>query len=310
MEQRTLGRTDLDVSVVGFGGAPIGFLEIEQERVGRVLNRLLDQGVNLIDTAAAYPGSEEAIGRAVAHRREEYVLVSKCGEPGADRDSPAWKPDSLSQSIDRSLRRLRTDHLDVLLLHTAPLDTLQAGDAMDALIRAREAGKVRFVGYSGDDETAAYAAGLPEVAVVETSINVCDQRNIDVVLPAAREHDVGVIAKRPIANAAWKDLSQQPGFYAGYARTYTDRLANMRIDPSDLGFEGPPEAVWPEVALRFTLRQPGVHTAIIGTTSPEHARANLEAAARGPLPEEAAGQLRAAFQRGETESGDTWTGQT
>ena len=74
--------------------------------------------------------------------------------------------------------------------------------------------------------------------------------------------------------------------YKSYAKTYTERLAKMKLSPAALGFSGPPETAWPELALRFTLSQPGVHCAIIGTTNPDNARANLEAAEKGPLPPE------------------------
>ncbi len=86
-----------------------------------------------------------------------------------------------------------------------------------ALVEAREAGKIRFCGYSGDNEAAAFACRLPDVAVLETSVNLADQANIDQALRLAKTHDVGVIAKRPIANAAWKDLSEQQGMYQKYA---------------------------------------------------------------------------------------------
>jgi aryl-alcohol dehydrogenase-like predicted oxidoreductase len=251
MEKRRFGRTGDEVSVVGFGGAPIGFLETEQQQVATILNTLLDEGVNVIDTAAAYQGSEQAIGQAVAHRRNEYILVSKCGEPG-NPDSDEWKPEALMATVDRALTRLRTDHLDVMLLHTCGLELLRRGEALETLVRARQAGKVRHIGYSGDNEAAAYAAGLSDVAVVETSLNICDQANIDSVLLEARAWDVAIIAKRPIANAAWKDLSAQPGFYRGYAEEYTRRLARMNIAPADLGFEGDASDAWPELALRFT----------------------------------------------------------
>jgi len=309
MENRSFGKTGYEVSKVGFGGAPIGFLETEQDRITTILNSLLDEGVNLIDTAAAYRGSEEAIGKAVSHRRHEYVLVSKCGEPGS-QESEAWTPASLTEAVDRALSRLKTDHLDVMLLHSCGLEVLQRGDALEALVRARDAGKVRHVGYSGDNEAAAHAVTLPEVAVLETSINVCDQANIDAVLPSARQGDVAVIAKRLIANAAWKPLSEQQGFYQGYAKTYSDRLAKMRITPADLGFEEDGAELWPEIALRFTLSQPGVHSAIIGTTNPDHTRANLAAAAKGPLREEVVQKLREAFGAAESSSGEKWGGQT
>jgi aryl-alcohol dehydrogenase-like predicted oxidoreductase len=309
MERRKFGRTEREVSVVGFGGAPIGILATEQQRVADILHMLLDAGVNLIDTAAAYRGSEEAIGKAVSDRRDQYVLVSKCGEPG-NPDSDRWQPSALSEVVDRALSRLRTDHLDVMLLHSCGLQLLQRGDALEALVRARDAGKIRHVGYSGDNEAAAYAVTLPDVAVVEVSVNICDQANIDAVLPGAREHDVGVIAKRPIANAAWKPLGEQQGFYQDYAKMYAGRLAAMEITPAELGFAGDSADLWPEVALRFTLSQPGVHTAIIGTTNPDHARANLAAAAKGPLPEDVVRRLRGAFRSAELGSGQTWQAQT
>jgi len=309
MKKRTFGKTGYDVTAVGFGGAPIGLLETEQQQVAAILNTLLDEGVNLIDTAAAYKGSEEAIGKAVSHRREEFVLVSKCGSPG-DPDSDEWRSDALSATVDRALKRLKTEQIDVMLLHTCGLELLKQGDGLEVLVRAREAGKIRHVGYSGDNEAAAYAVTLPDIAVLETSVNICDQANIDVVLPEARKQDVAVIAKRPIANAAWKDLSEQPGFYQGYTETYTNRLRRMKVTPAELGFDGDPRQVWPEIALRFTLSMEGVHTAIIGTTNPDHARANLAAAAKGPLPQEAVQGLREAFHAAESAAGETWAGQT
>src|SRR5262249_6538755 len=163
-------------------------------------------------------------------------------------------------------------HLDVMLLHSCDLETLKRGEAIGALVAAQKAGKIQFAGYSGDNEAVAWAASRPEIAVGQTSVNICDQANIGLGLPVARENNVGVMAKRPIANAAWKDVKQQPGLYASYAKVYTDRLHAMRLLPSELGFGGAPGEAWPEIALRFTLSQNGVSTAIIGTTNPENAK--------------------------------------
>lgn len=310
MEKRTFGKTGLEVSVLGFGGAPIGVLATGQNDVAHLVNLLLDQGVNVIDTAAGYRGSEEAIGQAVGHRRDEFVLISKCGQTFADLRGEAWSPELISHTIDRSLNRLRTDHLDVMLLHTCDLTTLKRGEAVGALVKAREQGKIRFAGYSGDNEAAAYAARDSEIEVIETSISVCDQANIDSVLPIARDRNIGVIVKRPLANAAWKPLDDQPGFYSDYAKTYTERLAAMDVTPQDLGFKGDPHQVWPEIALRFALMQPGTHTAIIGTTNADHARANRAFADKGPLPDEVASRLREVFLAAQTQSGASWEGLT
>ncbi|MEM9915076.1 MAG: aldo/keto reductase [Planctomycetota bacterium] len=314
MQQIPLGKTELSVSPLGYGAAPIGFLDTEIENVGRVLNFLLDHGVTLLDTAAAYKGSEEAIGQTVGHRRDDFVLVSKCGMGGveaAEFDNDPWHPGAIGLTIDRSLERLKTDHLDVCLLHTCPQDVLEKGEVLGALVEARDAGKVRFAGYSGDNAAGVYAASLPDIAVIETSVNFCDQANLDTVIPACQANDVGVIAKRPIANAAWKNLSDQRGMYQNYASEYHRRFNKMGITPHDLGYHGHPEVEWPEIALKFTLAQQGVHTAICGTTSLENAEHNLAAANKNPLREEVVEKLKAAFAaaRDGDPEGD-WTGRT
>ncbi len=309
MQRRRFGKTGLEVSVLGFGGAPVGFLETGQNEVAEILNNLLDRGVNLIDTAAGYAGSEEMIGRTIGHRRDEYVLVSKCGRASDDLAGEAWSATVIENTVDRALRRLQTDHLDVMLLHSCDLATLQKGEAVAALVKARAAGKIRFLGYAGDNDAAVYAAGLDEVAVIETSVNICDQANIDNVLARCRQNDVGVISKRSIANAAWKGAAQQRGMYVNYAETYAQRLAEMAITPQDLGFPGEAAQAWPEIALRFTLAQPGLSTAIIGTTKASHVETNIAAAAKGPLPENCVTELRAAFQRAEAAAGEQWLGQ-
>ena len=145
MKKVTFGKTNLQVSQLGFGAAPIGYLDTERERAARIMNLLLDAGVNLIDAAASYPGSEEVIAETVGHRRGEFVLVSKCGTKLPDLDAPEWSAEMVTKTVDRSLRRLKTDRLDVMLLHSCGIDVLRKGEALGALVKARDAGKVRFV---------------------------------------------------------------------------------------------------------------------------------------------------------------------
>ncbi len=305
MIKHSFGKTGLTVSALGFGSAPIGYLSADQQRATAILNLMLDAGVNLIDTAASYPGSEELIGKAIGHRRSEFVLVSKCGGKLPDVPDRMWTSELISKTVDRSLKNLGVEQLDVMLLHSCDLKVLRDGDVIAPLVKAREAGKIKFIGYSGDNDAAAYAAGLADIAVIETSINITDQSNISKVLPICREQNVGVLAKRPIANAAWKDLSQQQGIYKNYAKVYTDRLSKMQLKPEQLGFT---TADWPEIALRFTLSQEGVHSAIIGTQSIDNARANLAIANKGPLPEDLVRKIRDAFTAADADA--TWAGQT
>ena len=305
MERRTFGKTGLQISPLGFGGAPVGFLETEQKAVATILNELLDQGVNLIDTAARYDGSEEMIGNTISRRRDDYVLVSKCGHAMDGVKGAAWSEEVILNTVDRALRRLQTDFLDVMLLHTCDFATLKRGDAVGALVKAQEAGKIRFLGFAGDNESAAYAAGLETISVIETSINICDQANIDYVLPICRENNVGVLSKRSIANAAWKGAANQEGMYINYAENYAQRLEKMGLTPQDLGFDADG---WPEIALRFTLSQPGLHCAIVGTTKASSVATNLEAASKGPLPDETSKKIRDAFRLAENNSEENWPG--
>ena len=302
LPRRLFGSTGWNATCIGFGGAPIGYLKTERDNVNAILNYLLDEGVNLIDTAAVYPGSEEAIAHAIGHRRKEFLLVSKCGNRVADFTDPAWSPALITKTIDRSLKLLNTQVIDVMLLHSCDLQTLERGDAVAALVAAQKAGKIRWAGYSGDNQAAAHAASLADISVIETSISVADQANIDAVLPIARQRKLGVIAKRPIANAAWKDPGDQRGIYAGYASEYHHRLKLMDLSPAQLGAND-----WPELALRFTLSVTGVHCAIIGTTSISNARTNLFNAEKGPLPRDAVEKIRLAFTR--AKGNQDWPGQ-
>jgi aryl-alcohol dehydrogenase-like predicted oxidoreductase len=308
METTSFGRTGLKVSRIAFGAGPIGYLGSGQEEVGRVLNLLLDRGVNVIDTAATYLGSEELIGKAVGGRRHDFILVSKCGRKVDGVEGEDWSAQLVRETVDRSLRRLRTDHLDVMLLHSCSQETLERGEALGALLRAKEAGKIRFAGYSGDNSAATFAVSLPGVDVLMCSANLCDQANLAGALPAAALAGTGVIVKRPVANGAWKPLDAQQGLYRDYVKPYMERFAAMGLQPGELGFSGPGD--WMEIALRFTLALQEVQVVSIGTTNPVNAEANLRILEKGPLPQEAVAIIRQAFRGAQGRLGTTWPGLT
>ena len=156
MERRRLGDTDMQVSVLGFGGSEIGYQRVSGRTVARLLGGALDAGLNVIDTAECYENSEELIGKAISGRRRDFYLFSKCGH-GRGYGHADWRPAALLSSIERSLRRLRTDVLDLIQLHSCSLEHLKKGDVVAALERARERGWTRYIGYSGDGEAARYA---------------------------------------------------------------------------------------------------------------------------------------------------------
>lgn len=304
IEHRRLGRTGLSVSVLGFGGSEIGFERSEQETVDRLLNEALDAGLNVIDTAECYLGSEEAIGKAVAHRRGEYHLFSKVGHEHGLGSGEDWSPESILRTIDRSLKRLRTDRLDLVQLHSCSIEILRKGEAIDALERARHEGKTRFIGYSGDSTAARFAVETGRFDTLQTSISIADQEALELTLPAAREQGMGVIAKRPIANAAWRyDDTPSNGYHTEYWQRlrildYPFTSGPARSDQGPVGAGA--------IALRFTLSQPGVHTAIVGTTRPGRWQANARIAAAGPLN---SSELNAIRARWTERAGSDWTGQ-
>ena len=268
--------------------------------ITRQMNRLLDAGCCLVDTAACYGDSELIIGQHLSHRRDEMILVSKCGHHDVLADGRLRsRPISLAD-IDQSLSRLQTEYLDAMLLHSYDYDLLVQGDALAVLERAREQGKIRFIGYSGDNERAVWAAACPLIEVLELSINLVDQYNIRAVLPLALKRELGVIAKRPLANAAWRHAAK-PMQADPHHRTYTQRFAHMGIDHHQFHC-----ASMAELALRFTISQPGVSCAIASSARDEHVAANLEAAGKGPLAKADIIELEQAFQSCETASGGTW----
>jgi aryl-alcohol dehydrogenase-like predicted oxidoreductase len=292
MEKRVLGRTGMEVTVLGFGGAEIGFQGVPPETVREVLNGALDAGLNVIDTAECYgpdgSSSEELIGATVSHRRNEFFLFTKCGH-AAGFDLPDWDPKLLEQSIERSLRRLRTDYLDLVQLHSCSEELLRRGEVIQVLQRARKAGKTRFIGYSGDREAARYAVECAAFDTLQTSVSIADQQPLELTLPLARERGMGVIAKRPIANAAWQHASRPEN---AYHAPYWERLQQL-----DYPFTHGPIAEAAAIALRFTLSTPGVTTAIVGTTKPGRWRENASILESGALPAREFEAIRARWRQ-------------
>ena len=297
MERRKLGRTDIVASVLGFGGSEIGYQSISARTVARLLGSALDAGLNVIDTAECYDNSESLIGKAIGARRGEVSLFTKCGHAGG-WSSADWRRAPLLGSIERSLRRLATDYVDLIQLHSCSLSELKKGEAIEALERARERGWARYIGYSGDGEAARYAVECGRFDTLQTSVSLADQEAIDLTLPLARARGMGVIAKRPLANVAWRH-AKKPA--ERYHQAYWSRLRRL-----DYGFLRDDVEAAVATALRFTLSVPGVHTAIVGTTKPDRWPRNAALWRQGPLPADDMDSIRARWRAVATPS---WTGQ-
>lgn len=297
MEYRELGKTGMKVSALGFGGSEIGS-SVDAQTVEKLLGSALDAGLNLIDTAACYGRSEELIGETVAHRRSDFFLFSKCGH-ASGFSTPDWSVETIEASIDRSLKRLKTDYIDVMQLHSCSVEILQQGDVIEAVQRAKQSGKVRFVGYSGDRDAAKWAVESGVFDTLQTSINVADQSVLDDILPTAAAKGIGVIAKRPVANVAWQyDNTPTENYYVEYWK---------RLNQLKFHFTKAPVSDAVGVALRFTLFSPGVTTAIVGTTNPGRWQQNANYVDEGALRSEQYEELRARWKEVATPD---WIGQT
>jgi aryl-alcohol dehydrogenase-like predicted oxidoreductase len=299
VEKRKFGKTELETTVLGFGGAEIGHERAEQDVVTRILNEALDAGLNTIDTAAAYLASEQMIGNSVGHRRKEFNLFTKCGAlEGFSRFD--WSKDGVLETVRQSLKNLKTDYLDLIQLHSCDREILRRGECVEGLQRAVELGYTRYIGYSGDSQDAKFAVEMNVFDSLQTSINIADQEAIELTVPLAVERKMGVIAKRPIANAVWKHQEKPENTYV---QEYWERIQKLKYDfvseqdvPNSIG-----------TALRFTLTVPGVSTAIVGTTKPGRWQENAAQVAKGNLTPE---EFEAIRNRWREVADESWTGQT
>ena len=271
METTTrLGSTDLEVSRHGFGAARIGGAPLD--RIESLFDSFPDLGITFIDTADCYARSEELIGRCLGHRTGEFVIATKCGCLTGGEEGEEYSRPVIERSIDRSLERMGLECLDLVFLHTCPAEILRKGEAADALLRARDAGKLRYTGYSGDGEDAVQAISMGVFDALQVTFNILNQEALDEVLPAAEAAGMGVVAKRPVANARLLP-GDSPQFHGG---PWWDPVRPLLTA----------EGAWDdplECALRFTLSHPVITSAIVGTTDPGHARENARRARAGPL---------------------------
>ena len=288
---RTLGRTQADVTILGYGamelrGQPRG-PEIDDDAAGRLLNAVLDGGINLIDTSPDYGHSEELIGTHLGHRRDEFFLASKCGcllEPPADTPPPYphdYSPANVRADVEQSLRRLRTDRLDLVQVHMSPsVAQLRENQTVETLQELQKEGKLRFIGMSGI---------LPNLPA-QIAMDVFDafqipysavQRDHEELITAAAATGAGILIRGGAARGApseeknWRTgpLSQPAGL--GQRNWTASGMADLLTDSG----MSPMEFV-----LRFTLSHPHLSTTIVGTANPAHLESNIAIAEKGPLP--------------------------
>lgn len=283
MIKKTLGRTGLLVTQLGYGSMGVrgpntwGVRVVGDEDAERILNAVLDAGINFIDTAPDYGLSEQRIGQFISGRRDEYYLATKCGcvytqhEDHLEIDH-VWKKEVVQRNIETSLKRLQTDYIDILQFHGGDAETLQRAGLLDLLESYRQQGVIRFIGMSNK------LPQLPELI----ALDVFDTFQIPYSCLApehcewitrAGDSGAGVIIRGGIAHGGPDAEIRRPQLNDVWAHAALDEIL-------------PPEMNRAELILRYSLSHPHCHTTIVGTCNPQHLRENVAAAAKGPLPQE------------------------
>jgi aryl-alcohol dehydrogenase-like predicted oxidoreductase len=277
-----LGRTGLNVTRLSFGA-----MEIRDSRIwnGRavtdrqaetILNTVLDEGINFIDTANDYGRSEEFIGKYIAHRRQEFYIATKCGctvvrkDENTDETPHVWTRDNLFRGLNESLQRMKTDYIDVMQLHNPPVEETEKNQLVKALQEMQQQGKVRFISIS---------TTLPHLPVY-LQWGVFDtfqipysalEREHEEWISRAAEAGIGTIIRGGVARGE-----------VGVGLGNEDRW--KKFEQASLDELRQPGESRTAFLLRFTLSHPDVHTIIVGTLYPEHLQENIAAVKQGPLP--------------------------
>ena len=200
MEYRTLGKTGLRISRMGFGGIPIQRIDAEGTKL--LLKKMAEQGINYIDTARGYTVSEEYIGYGLEGLRDKFVLATK---------SMSRTKEAMASDIETSLWNLRTDYIDLYQVHNPNMDQLEQvtgkGGALEALMEAKDAGKIGHIGITAHS-TAVFEKAL-ELDWVETVMfpyNIVESQGEELIRRCA-EKKIGFIAMKPLAGGAIEDSS-------------------------------------------------------------------------------------------------------
>lgn len=312
MKYRTFGQTGWQVSEIGFGCARLGGIFSGQKGESGVtaLQHALDAGINFFDTADMYAQgeAESLLGQAFQKRREKVIIASKGGyclpaqrklvariKPlarplvkalGLKRENLSarvsgslaqnFSPDYLVQALENSLKRLRTDYLDLYQLHSPPAEVIERGDFVEVLERMKQQGKIRFWGIAADAvEDAALALRYPQVTSVQMPFGLLDLDALDSVFAQAEARGVGVIARGCFGGGLLKESLTEAELQATTPK-WPQILAYREIARQ----ENRPLL---EIALQFALRAPAISVTLLGMRTESHLAANLAYYAASPI---------------------------
>lgn len=292
MRHRRLGRTGLMVSEISLGTVEIGLdygigpngtaRRPAEPDANRLLNQTIDSGVNLIDTARAYGESESIIGRALRGRRHEYVLCSKV--LAYPQETGTALRQLVTDSVNTSLRELATDTIDIMMIHSAPLEVLRRGELLAILQDLKQAGRFRFIGASVYGEEAALEAiRSGGFDCLQIACSALDRRPEQMVCPEALRHDVAIVARSVLLKGVLTERHRHLpphlsllGLAAGQLQEVADN-AGVSL---------------PELAYRYVLANEPPHTALVGASTIEELDKATSYGRAGPLPQAIVDRIR------------------
>jgi aryl-alcohol dehydrogenase-like predicted oxidoreductase len=283
LTRKTLGRTGLDVTALGYGamelrGEPRG-PAVSDEDASKILNAVLDSGINFIDTSPDYGRSEEHIGRSITHRRSEFFLASKCGcavgappAPAGQTNPHIFTAENVRAGVEQSLRRMKVDYLDLVQFHASPSrEQLEKDGGLAELQKLQAEGKVRYIGMSGTLPNLREHIGMGVFDEFQIPYSALEREHESAVAEASAA-GAGIVIRGGVARGAPTNWDRaRPNL------PVQDRWEGAKLD--DL-LDGMSRM---EFTLRFTLSDPNLDTTIVGTRNPAHLQQNLDAAAKGPL---------------------------
>ena len=284
--RRPLGHTELLVSEMGFGGVEIGLeygIQVRSKNnlpdpavaIG-IVQRAIEMGVNVIDTARGYGASERLIGNAISTIRDQLVVMTKVSCPGKDMHGVALR-DLITESLETSLGELQTSYVDVLSVHSASTLILARGDVVDCVDRLRLAGKVRYVGatvYTIQEALAALED--PRIDVLQVAYSLLDPSMADQVIPLAVRRGVGIIARSVLHRGVLTAKGAQG--------SPDERRLHAHASNYDFLFDDTTTTL-PQVAVRFVLSNDGVSCALLGMDTLDQVEENLTALPQSSYPD-------------------------
>ncbi|NIA28746.1 MAG: hypothetical protein GWP06_02390 [Actinobacteria bacterium] len=274
MEKRKLGRTDLEVTFIGFGALEIGRdwglglagnqVRPDEESAIGMLDFVLDSGVNLVDTARAYHKSEQRIGRGISHRRNEFILTSKCGEHSAEPETYYnFSYKAIRASIEKSLQLLRTDVIDVMQIHFGPHpgQVLKAGETVAAMKEAQAEGKIRFLGASPPKEVFNDCIESGDFDVIQVDYSLLNRENEELIAEATQKN-IGILIRGGLAM----------GYLTPKIQFHLDENADNRVRKVKKILEllNGDDKLLPAVALQFLKSNKNISSVLVGSKSKKH----------------------------------------